>query len=602
MINQCNEREVKTLVELIQASLNPGSGGITFINNEADIKYLSYKALYENAVRLLHSLQMYGVEPGSELVLQIDDNQTMLYYFWACILGGIIPVPVSAGNTPTYCQKLFAVWKSLTNPRLVASRKYLNRLQEFAVTHQLQGPSEAVSTNTIFWEEIKPGPRKGILHPARASDIAYIQFTSGTTGAPKGVILTHENLVSTIDAIIERAEMTPADHQLSWQPLTHDMGMIGCHLVPLGGRFNQYLMPTALFIRRPSLWIKLAAAYHISIISSSNFGLKYYLISTSSEEIHNLDLSKVRLVFDGAEPINEKLCNDFLARLRPCGLKKNVLFTVYGMAEAGLAVTFPPVGQDFVALTIDRSSLALGQTIKKSESRGSGLAVIDLGYPVPGCSIRICNSKNQVLGEGKAGYIQIKGRNVTPGYYHQPCIDQVTFTSDGWLNTGDLGFWEQGRLVVIGRSAELIFINGHFYLSHDIEQQVEDFEGAEILEAVACGVPDREYQGEDLILFVLFKQSLAEFVPLAAQLQEHLYQRLRIRAGEIIPVKKIPKTTSGKIQRFKLAEDFLNGEFNEPVREIRRLTNQNHDLFDFCQTTEPITISSIFDLRAPEMV
>ncbi|HEX3048649.1 MAG TPA: AMP-binding protein [Bacillota bacterium] len=602
MINQCNEREVQTLVELIQASLNPDSGGITFINNEADIKFLSYQALYENAARLLYTLQMYGLEPGSELVFQIDDNQTMLYYFWACILGGIIPIPVSTGNTPIYGQKLFAVWKSLTNPRLVTSRKHLDRLQEFAAAHHLQETYEKLSTRTIFWEEIKAGPQKGILHPARPSDIAYIQFTSGTTGAPKGVILTHENLVSTIEGIIESAEMTSADHQLSWQPLTHDMGMIGCHLVPLGGLFNQYLMPTALFIRRPSLWIKLASAFQVSIISSSNFGLKYYLISTGSEELNNLDLSKVRIVFDGAEPINEKLCNDFLARLQPCRLKKNVMFTVYGMAEAGLAVTFPPVGQEFVALTIDRSSLALGQSIKKSDSLGSGLAVVDLGYPIPGCLIRICDSQNQALGEGRAGYIQIKGRNVTPGYYHQPYMDQITFTPDGWLNTGDLGFWEQGRLVVIGRSAELIFINGHFYFSHDIERQIEDFEGTEILEAVACGIPDREYQGEDLILFVLFKQSLAEFVPLAAQLQEHLYQRLRIRAGEIIPVKKIPKTTSGKIQRFKLTEDFLNGEYDEPVREIRRLTNRRYNPLDFYQTPEPITIPSIFDLRTSEMV
>jgi acyl-CoA synthetase (AMP-forming)/AMP-acid ligase II len=575
MLNPQGESIPGTLINLIQASSEIRDCGIFYITGEKDEVFVSYCDLYHRALKLLDILQTKGLRTGDELVFQIDDNRSFIEYFWACILGGIIPVPVSVGSNDDQKLKLFLIWKMLIKPCLITDLKVFVKLEEYAMENRLVPVFENIKSRVIFTEEwggiTGQTAVPAQICDARPSDTAYIQFTSGTTGLPKGVILTHENLITNANAIFTGSAMTPDDLLLSWMPLTHDMGLNGCHLVPIWGKYDQYIMPTSLFIRRPNLWLKKAGEHRISILSTPNFGIKYSLAYYHHDAACDLDLSSVRLIFNGAEPISPKLCEEFLTKMGKHRLKQNTMFTVYGMAEAGLAVTFPPPGDQYVQINLDRNSVSIGDTIQKVFGTDSGISLVNLGYPVPGCRVRVCDHQNQVLNERTVGYIQIKGKNVTPGYYdNQPAVDKV-FTGDGWLKTGDLGFMENGRLFVTGREKDIIIRNGRIYYPYDIERVVEEMKGIELIEAAVCGVPNDLRVDQDIILFVLFKRQLTEFIPLALDLGKQIQSETRLEVTEVIPVKKIPKTTSGKIQRYKLVEAFLSGEFTEIIRELRSL-------------------------------
>jgi len=566
-----NNETLYTLIDLIQANSGIKDRGIRYITSEQDEQFVSFQELYQKVTGLLHLLQMKAVATGTELVFQIDDQPTFLSFFWASILGGIIPVPLSVVNKDDCHLKLFNIWETLKKPRLVTNKKNLRKLEEYALANHWSAAFEKMKQQVLLVEEFEETTAGGTVICAKPGDIAYIQFTSGTTGPPKGVILTHENLMTNINSIHKATGMTPNDRVMSWMPLTHDMGLNGGHLVPILGQYNQYLMPPSLFIRHPGLWLKKASEHQISILSTSNFGIKYLLTNFNPESAKDWDLSSVRLIFNGAEPISTTLCNEFLAVMEKYHLKKTAMFTVYGMAEASLAVSFPPPGTEFISLNLARDSVSVGNTVRQATRAGDAINFVDLGYPVPDCAVRICDARNQILGEDIVGYIQIKGKNVTIGYYDQQSAGKTVFTPDGWLKTGDLGFMENGRLIVTGRVRDMIMVDGQAYYPQDIERIAGVVKGVELGETAICSISGREIPQLDIILFVLFKDQLPEFIPLAGKLKELIKTETGLELTTVLPVKKIPKTTSGKIQRYRLITDYLDGAFAGLVGEMQSL-------------------------------
>lgn len=573
MTHTPHNETLHTLIDLIQANSAIKDRGIRYITSERDEQFISFAELYQKVTGLLHLLQKRAVATGTELIFQIDDQQTFISFFWACILGGIIPVPVSICHKD--CRvKLFEIWETLNNPRLITNQKHLSKLEEYAIANGWSAIFAKMKQQVLFVEDFAETTAGGTVVSTKPDDIAYIQFTSGTTGPPKGVILTHENLMTNINAIYHATGMTANDRVMSWMPLTHDMGLNGGHLVPVRGQYNQYLMPPALFIRHPGLWLKKAGEHQVSILSTSNFGIKYLLTGFHPESAKDWDLSSIRLIFNGAEPISTALCNEFLTAMEKYHLKKTAMFTVYGMAEASLAVTFPPPGTEFVSLNLARDSVSIGNIVRRATGAGDGIDFVDLGYPVPGCTVRICDAWNQILGEDIVGYIQIKGKNVTNGYYDQQSTTRTVFTPDGWLKTGDLGFMENGRLIVTGRVRDMIMFDGQSYYPQDIERIAGIVPGVELGEAAVCGISGTEIPQPDIILFVLFKNRLPEFIPLASELKQRIKTEIGLELTTVLPVKKIPKTTSGKIQRHRLVADYLGGAFAGLIREMRSLREE----------------------------
>jgi amino acid adenylation domain-containing protein/non-ribosomal peptide synthase protein (TIGR01720 family) len=563
-----------TLVEVIEAKTSLDEKGITFIAGEKDETFISYQALYTKALGLLHNLQTSGIKPGQELILQLADNESFIYIFWACLLGGIIPVPVTVGNSEEHRLKLFKIWKILNNPALITDHK------TFAAQEKLlsgQNPDRAfdeIKTKTSFIENIQATDQSvpGTVYQPSPADIAFIQFSSGSTGDPKGVTLTHENLMINIQAAINCSKYTTDDSTLSWTPLTHDLGLIGFHLLSTVHHLQQYIMPTSLFIRRPTLWLKKASDHKTTILSSPNFGYKYFLSFFDPGMATDWDLSRIRLIYNGAEPISANLCNQFLDRMARYGLKRTTMYTVYGLAEASVAVAFPPLEEEFVSVNLDREFLNISGPVKEVDSEdGQGVTFVEVGYPVDDCLVRICDGENQPLNDGNIGFIQIKGKNVTNGYYNNREATETLISPDGWLNTGDLGFFRNGRLVVTGRAKDIIFVNGRNFYAHDLERVAGEAGGIELGKVAVCGVPDRQTKQDEIIVFVLFKKATPEFIPLVINLKRQLHSKAGIEITAILPVREMPKTTSGKIQRYKLGEKYASGEFAKEIAEINQL-------------------------------
>ena len=370
----------------------------------------------------------------------------------------------------------------------------------------------------------------------------------------------------------EVAHFAENDVSLSWMPLTHDMGLIGFHLVMFANRVHAHLMPTELFVRRPLLWLTLASRVRATILCSPNFGYKHYLKVLGDRAVEGLDLSAVRLIFNGAEPISVELCEEFLARLAPAKLSRHAMYPVYGLAEASLAVSFPEPGAPLRTLTLNRHRMSAGtpvETVAASERDAVGL--VSEGKPIPYCRVRIADDADQELPQDRIGHVHITGENVTQGYFEDPAANAAAFSADGWLRTGDLGLFHQGELYISGRAKEIIFVNGQNYYPHDLEALAQRAPGLELGKVVAAGARPLGAQTEQLVVFVLHRGSLEDFLPLAAQAARLINEHSGLEVAEVVPVKRIPKTTSGKVQRHVLAEGYVAGEFDAELKEFAAL-------------------------------
>ena len=560
-----------TLTELIEAN-RAFSRGITYLEGEHDTHVVGFDELYERALGILYHLQRLGARPGDKLILFLGHNEQFIDAFWAAILGGIIPVPVAIGISDEHRQKLLRIARRLGNPFLYTERRSLERIAAFAGQAGEDQAMRGLRERTFLVDDLDDISRAGRVHEARPADTAFIQFSSGSTSEPKGVVLTHGNLIANMRGSTEAAGFTQNDVSLSWMPLTHDMGLIGFHLVMFFNRVHAHLMPTELFIRRPLLWLQFASRVRATILSSPNFGYKHYLKVLGERSVEGLDLAGVRYIFNGAEPISVELCEQFLERLAPAGLKRNAMFPVYGLAEASLAVSFPTPGAPMRTITVNRHRLGVGDEVQLvGKDTRDALQLVSEGRAIPYCQVRIADDEDRPLPEGRIGNLHMRGDNVTRGYYEDPEANSRTFTADGWLRTGDLAVVHDGDLYVSGRAKEIIFVNGQNYYPHDLESIAHRIEGLELGKVVAAGVRRPGQEVEELVLFVLHRGAVEELAPVAAAVTRLINEQAGLEVAEVVPVKRIPKTTSGKIQRHLLEESFIDGEFDAALAELAAL-------------------------------
>jgi len=567
--------QATTLTAALNHHIN-SSSAIHFIKAEHESHSITYAQLRTRALGLLYHLQQSGADKGDELVLITQRNEAFLEGFWASILGGITAVPVSFGISDEHKWKLFRILRQLSRPRIMVDQPNVSRLEKFAEKNGLEQEWAMLKTRLFIVEEIPSFSTPGKMEEADENDIAFIQFSSGTTSDPKGVVLTHKNLITNISGIGKGMKMSSIDATFSWMPLSHDMGLIGFHLTPLFFGINQHLMPTELFIRRPLLWLHKISQQLITVTCSPNFGYQHCLNAWSAAKEGQISLSNIRLIFNGAEPISVPLVQQFLQTFEPYGLKAETMFTVYGLAEASLAVAFPEAGKALQFVTLSRSTLSTGTQVRPDEN---GVLFVVEGKAVEGCEIRITGTEQQVLPPHTIGRIEIKGDNVTKGYLNMPALN-AEIIHNGWLNTGDLGFLnDKDELIVTGREKDIIFINGQNYYPHDIEIIAEERLDIEKGKIAACGVRRPTDIQDQIILFVLHKGTAADFFPKVSSIKKTVNESAGIDIAEVIPVQKLPKTTSGKIQRYLLGNRYLDGEFNSIIEELgaqaRKLAENN---------------------------
>jgi acyl-CoA synthetase (AMP-forming)/AMP-acid ligase II/aryl carrier-like protein len=560
-----------TLTELIESNRNvPRS--ITYLEGENDSREVTFGELYERAVGILYHLQRIGARRGDKLILLLANNEQFIDAFWAAILGGIIPVPVAPGISDEHRHKLLRIARKLGNPYIYSERRTLDRIGTFAAQ---VGESETFAnlrSRAFLVDDLDDISRPGKPYKAQPDDIAFIQFSSGSTSEPKGVVLTHGNIIANARGTLEAARFTENDVSLSWMPLTHDMGLIGFHIMMFSARIHAHLMPTELFVRRPLLWLQLATRIRATILCSPNFGYRHYLKVLGDRPIDALDLAPVRLIFNGAEPISVPLCNEFLDRLEPAKLERTAMFPVYGLAEASLAVSFPPRGSPLQTLSLDRHRMNVGDPVERvPNTHKDAIELVSEGKAIPYSLVRIAGDDDQPLPEGRIGHVHISGTNVTRGYYENPEANAEAFTGDRWLKTGDLGVILEGNLYISGRAKEIIFVNGQNYYPHDLEAIAQRAQGLDLGKVVAAGARPRGAQTEQLVVFALHRGGVEEFLPIATEVSRLINEQAGLEVTDVIPVKRIPKTTSGKIQRHLLEESYEEGEFTAELEELAAL-------------------------------
>ena len=557
-----------TLIELLDEARGKDRV-VRFIDGEKDESIVHFSDIWNRAVALLGSLQARGMQPGDELVIFSKSNERFAIAFWAAILGGIVPVPVAVGISDEHRIKLFRILRQLRHGTLFTDGELLERLLQFARSQEMNEVVAILESRSVRMSDVEPGD-SGNVFDASPGDQAFIQYSSGSTSDPKGVCLTHANLCANIRASIEATQWSEDDRSLSWMPLTHDMGLIGYHLTVMASGMEHSVMDTSVFVRRPLLWMLKANELRATQLCSPNFGYKHFLKLFERKGLpDDTDLSCVKLILNGAEPISWDLCEEFLTAMAPYGLERTAMFPVYGLAEATVGVTMGTPGDEYSRVIMHRHSLRIGEHYELAEpGDDDAISFLKVGKPIRDTELRLADDDDNVLEDGQVGHIQLRGAAVTERIYGDEEATAGLFTADGWLRTGDVGVYVDGQLLITGRQKDIIIVNGQNYYPHDIEEIIAQVDGLDLGKVVVAGATPSTRQTEELLVFILYRQDLESFAELAQEVRTLVGERSGLEIDHVLPVAKIPKTTSGKVQRVKLLNAYLDGDYDDVVAEL----------------------------------
>jgi fatty-acyl-CoA synthase len=419
------------------------------------------------------------------------------------------------------------------------------------------------------------GSAGGASFSPAPEDLAFLQFTSGSTSRPKGVMVTHANLAANAEAfMISGLDRDPGrDKGVSWLPLFHDMGLIGFVVGPLFTDIPCVFLPTASFVRAPRLWLEKIHEHRGTITYAPNFAYALVAKRLKDKDVEGLDLSCLRIAGCGAEPIQPQALADFAARLAPARLDPRVLVPSYGMAEATLAVTFTPLNQGVRTDEVDTAELTAGHARPPAEGAAHVRTIVDCGVPFPGHEVAIVDDSGRRLGDREVGQIVVSGPSVARGYFEQPELTSETFKplpGEGdaiWLHTGDLGYLAEGRLFVCGRVKDVIIIRGRNYYPSDIEWSVGKLSHVRRGNVVAFGV---EVDGEgrlveagggeeQLVVCCEGASGDADVIREGASARIAEEFGLTVREVVVVPLASLPRTSSGKPQRRATRRMYFDG-------------------------------------------
>ncbi|AFZ33823.1 Phenylalanine racemase (ATP-hydrolyzing), Mycocerosate synthase [Stanieria cyanosphaera PCC 7437] len=547
--------------------------GIFYIQQDGVEDWQSYEELLTQAETILFNLRKLGLKPQAKVILQLHQGRDFLAVFWGCILGGFIPVPLAVAPSYTTdngkANLLRYVWELVwgEETRRQGEGEKLSLQPCLVVTDRnLSGVIDAFAAETnlknfqsVTVEDLLQGERDSNYYCSQPEDLALILFTSGSTGKPKGVMLSHGNLLSSMFGMATVNKLSQDDITLNWMPLEHVASLVMFHLTQVYLGCQQIHVANELVLKNPLQWLDIINKYRVTVTWSPNFG--YGLINDCLTEIKQdkWDLSCLRWMGNGAEAVVGKTTRKFLKLLASYGLKSNVVSPGYGMSETCSGI-------------VHSDSFSLESTTNEEE-------FIDLGFPIPGVSIRIVNQEHQILVEEEIGLLQVKGATVTVGYYGLPDLNQEIFTEDAWFNTGDLAFIHNGKLTITGRQKDVIVINSFNYYNHEIEAVVEELKEVEVSYTAACGVRSKEDNTEKLSIFfhpTSFEDSF--LVNCIKKIRQVVVNKININPTYLIPVQKslIPKTSIGKIQRQQLVQDFQTGKFDDIIKKIKTLIEEQN--------------------------
>jgi fatty-acyl-CoA synthase len=549
------EADVPTLVHALLRARECERVGLTFLDHSLAATDLRWNEVAHAAFSRAYDLRELGVEAGDVVGIIVDDNRSFVLAFYACVALGALPIPIPAAlatlDPQSYDEHVARILTTGGAKWLIARDASHSIAQSLAARgHTLCG--------TFSFERFEHTSANEYVRETAVADTdaAYLQFTSGSTSSPKGVVVSHANLLANITASHQRLNsVADADVGLLWMPLYHDFGLISAALTPLVSLGRSVIIPTMTFAMRPRVWMDAIHSYRATLTGSNTFGLRVATKRASASR--NLDLSCLRVVSVGAEPVVPQVVRDFQAAFSHAGLRANAVRPCYGLAEATLAVTMPGDGDP---IAVRRPKAARHDSRNETE-------FIACGRPMDEHDVRIADEQFAFVPEGVVGQILVRGPSVTKGYFSDQAATDALF-HDGWLITGDLGFIVDGALHVTGRLKDLIIIRGTNY-----EPQQIEWEAAQVAGILPDCVAAFSVAGDDgeRVIIAAEAQNPNRLAGVADAVRTRVLGRIGVKVHDVVllEARSLPKTSSGKLRRAETRQRYLTGTLRRVDRGPR---------------------------------
>jgi fatty-acyl-CoA synthase len=553
--------DFSTLAEALDYAAQ-GNTGYNYYNGAAKLyAALPYQKLREDALALARRFIGLGASRGSRVAIVADTQPDFMRFFFACQYAGLIPVPLPAsihlGGRDVYVAQLKRLLSICQADIAMAPGDFLPYLVDATADLNLR-----FSGSPKEFDDLPESD--GQLRPSGPNEIAYLQYTSGSTRFPRGVMITQKAVLSNLFAILKYGiQIRPGDRGVSWLPYFHDMGLVGLVLAPMAAQITVDYLNTRDFAMRPRLWLTLMSQNQATLSFSPPFGYELAARRVRENEVDKFDLSAWRIAGVGAETIRTESLDLFSDLLVPSGFDRRSFVPCYGMAECSLAVSFAPLGQGVDVDHVNGDALAEEQkALPLHPTRNNGTATsspfTNCGAPLPGFDAEVRDQQGRVLPERFCGTLFVRGPSVMSGYFGDLKATREVLSPDGWLNTGDLAYRVGNNIVITGREKDLIIINGRNIWPQDLEFLAEKQPEVRTGDASAFSVPGLNGKEQAVMMVQCRETDESKRSDLEARLHSQVRQEFGIDCLiELVPRNTLPRTTSGKLSRSGARKEYL---------------------------------------------
>lgn len=560
----------RTLIDVLNWHINthPDRPHIQLYTDEGDGEVITYRQLKDTAMRVAGGLQQRGLKPAEPVALMLPSGPDYFYSFFGVLLAGGIPVPIYPPARPSQLEDHMRRHVRILNNCLAKTFITVPEAKKVAQLLKSQVPElqHIVSASDLTSSD-------AIMTPPvlSSSDVAFLQYTSGSTGNPKGVVLTHANLLANIRAMGDAVQADSKDVFVSWLPLYHDMGLIGAWLGSLYFAMLFVVMSPLSFLARPERWLWAIHRYHGTLSASPNFGYEYCTRRLNDEDIKDLDLSSWRAAFNGAEAVSPKTLSSFSQRFEDFGFNERALMPVYGLAESTVGLAFPPLQRGPVIDCIKRDTfMQTGVATNSEDEDPHALRFVSSGPPLVNHQIRVIDPAGHELPERHEGHLEFHGPSSTSGYYRE--VDKTRSLFDGeWLDTGDLAYIAKGELFITGRTKDIIIRAGRNIYPHELEEAIGDIAGVRTGRVAVFGSEDTHSKTERLIVIAETRsKDDNELEKLRTDINTLATDLIGSPPDEVVlaPPGTVLKTSSGKIRRTASRELYEKGKIGKSQASV----------------------------------
>lgn len=549
-----------------------GETGCNFYSGRGELtETLSYRELREDAIDLALRLVRFGIPRGSRVAIVAESKPDFFRFFFGCQYAGLLPVPLpmpmTLGGRIAHISRLHMMMKNSGAMLGVASEELLGDVVEAA-----EGLTsiKMVGSHADFRALPSEG---GGLRPLGHGDMCYIQYSSGSTRFPRGIMISQRSIISNCRAIsMHGLQIRPGDRAMSWLPLYHDMGLVGFFITTLLSQISVDYIATSDFARRPLLWLKIISENRCTLSFGPTFGYDLCARRAATSAGADYDLSCWRVAGIGAEMIRADILDRFADKFAASKFSKTAFVPSYGLAESTLAVSFGPLGRGYEVDRIDKKLYATtGRAVPPkgngAEPKDNIREFVNCGVPMPGHSLEIRNDKGGIVGDREVGHVLIKSPSVMAGYFTDKETTERVLLGDGWLETGDLGYLVDGSLVITGRAKDLIIFNGRNIWPQDIEWAVDRLDGLRRGDVAAFSLAPPG-GSETVVVVVQCRLSDQEQRErLKSEIRATVHRTVGVDCEVVLaPTRSLPLTSSGKLSRSWTRENYLSGKYSDTTR------------------------------------